>query len=109
MNFEENSEKLSFCRWIQFYQFQDTEKIRYGTAGQIRTNIVNIDEKKLNIVDLIRAKGENEKEENLLVLLEDCKNKNTAQVFRNLESIFLIKLPPVIVLLNYLLQYNIIY
>lgn len=74
MDFEHQiQEKSSHSLTLKGIPEDDVGRISYGTAAQLRSVFLNIGIKKLYIFDLTRAKGTNDKIQDLMSALEDAK------------------------------------
>jgi hypothetical protein len=103
-----NSGKSSFFKWL-FYKYSSTiGRIGYGSASQLRSSAVNIGKKKLYIVDLSRAKSKNDRQEDLLSIIEDLKTGLVTNAMYGSGKTLIMEPPHIIVSSNYILDYNLL-
>ena len=105
---EGNSGKSSFFKWLFFNHPETIGRIGYGSASQLRSSAVNMGKKKLYIVDLARSKSKNDKEEDLLSVLEDLKSGLVTNAMYGSGKTLLMEPPHIIVSSNYILKYELL-
>jgi hypothetical protein len=103
-----NSGKSSFFKFLLYNHANEIGKMGYGTAAQLRSSVINIGEKKLYLVDLPRSKSRDDKQEDLLSQIEDCKNGSCTSSMRGEGKILLMSIPHVILSSNYTLKYELL-
>ena len=101
-----NSGKSSFFKWLYFINPDQVGRITYGTASQLRSVTSNMGAKKIYIIDLARAKSKNDKEEDLLSIIEDLKSGFVINVMYGNVKTLMMEPPHIIVSSNYELDYN---
>ena len=105
---EGNTGKSSFLKWLSFTHPNDIGRLGYGTTGQLRSAVINIGTKKLYIIDLTRAKGKEDREEDLLSVTEDIKSGNVFSSFFGSGKALLMSPPHIVISTNYELKYNLL-
>ena len=103
-----NCGKLSFFKWLFYNHVKDIGKIGYGTASQLRASITNIGVKKLYIVDLSRAKGREDREEDLLAVLNETKSGFVTNAMYGSGITLMMNPPHIIVSSNYEMKYELL-
>ena len=100
-----NCGKSSQFKSLLFKYPNEIGAISYGNSSQLKSAVVNIDPKKIFLIDLPRAKGRNDSQVELLSILEQIKNGAILGVNLYGTGESLLFLPPiVIVLANYILN-----
>ena len=97
--------------WFKYWYFkhpEDIGRMGYGSASQLRAGAVNLGKKKLYIVDLARSKSVNDREEDLLSVLEDIKNGLVSNAMYGSGKTLMMEPPHIIVCSNYVLKYNLL-
>jgi hypothetical protein len=103
-----NSGKSSFFKWL-FYKNPDTiGRIGYGSASQLRSSAVNLGKKDLYVVDLARSKSKDDRQEDLLSVLEDLKSGLVTNVMYGSGKTLIMEPPHIIVSSNYILKYDLL-
>ena len=104
-----NSGKSIFFKWLYVHiGKEDMGIISFGTAAQLKPSIFNLGEKKMYILDLTRAKGEADREEDLMSVLEATKNGMvTTPMFGKGETL-LMEPPHILITSKYLLDYELL-
>jgi len=103
-----NSGKSSFFKWL-FYNHSDTiARLGYGSASQLRSGAVNLGKKKLYIIDLARAKSKEDRQQDLLSVLEDLKSGLVTNAMYGSGKTLIMEPPHIIVSSNYILEYNLL-
>lgn len=103
-----NSGKSSFFKWLYFKHAEDIGRIGYGSASQLRSSAVNIGKKKLYIIDLARSKSRDDKEEDLLSVLEDLKSGLIVNAMYGSGRTLMMEPPHILVSSNYVLNYDLL-
>lgn len=103
-----NSGKSSFFKWMYYQHAEDIGRIGYGTAAQLRSSAVNLGKKKLYIVDLARSKSKDDRQEDLLSVLEDIKSGLVTNAMFGSGKTLLMEPPHIIVSSNYVLNYELL-
>jgi len=103
-----NSGKSSFFKWLFCKYPNNIGRIGYGTAAQLRSSAVNIGTKKLYVIDLARSKSKEDKQEDLLSVLEDLKNGLLTNAMYGSGKTLLMPPPHIIVSSNYILKYDLL-
>ena len=103
-----NSGKSSFFKWI-FYKYpKNIGRIGYGSASQLRSSVVNIGRKDLYIIDLSRSKSKNDRQEDLLSVLEDLKSGLVTNAMYGSGRTLIMEPPHIVVSSNYNLDYELL-
>ena len=100
--------KSTFFKWLYFNNKNEVGRITYGSAGQLRSSVINIREKKLYIIDLPRAKAKNDSEVELLNVIEDIKNGFITSPFYGKGESLLMNPPHIIISANYILNQDLL-
>lgn len=103
-----NSGKSSFFKWLFYNNPQTIGRIGYGSASQLRSSAVNMGNKNLYIVDLARSKSKEDRQEDLLSVLEDLKSGLVTNAMYGSGKTLLIPPPHIIVSSNYILKYELL-
>lgn len=103
-----NSGKSSFFKWLFFKHSTTIGRISYGTASQLRASSVNMGKKQLYIIDLSRSKGKEDREEDLLAVLEELKSGLVTNPMRGSGKTLIMEPPHIIVSSNYVLKYELL-
>ena len=103
-----NSGKSSFFKWLYFKHNEAIGRIGYGSASQLRSSAVNIGKKKLYIVDLARSKSKDDRQEDLLSVLEDLKSGLVTNAMYGSGRTLMMEPPHIIVSSNYVLKYELL-
>jgi hypothetical protein len=103
-----NSGKSSFFKYLFFKNPVEIGRLTYATASQLRSSSVNGGPKKLYIIDLARSKSRNDKEEDLLSVIEDIKGGLVVQNMYGASRQLLMSPPHIIISSNYRLNYNLL-
>jgi hypothetical protein len=103
-----NSGKSSFFKYLYKKDFSHIGRLTYGSSGQLRSSIINIGAKPIYIIDLSRAKGKADNEEDLLSVLEDVKSGIVSKAFHGTGESLLMAPPFVIVSSNYILNQDLL-
>jgi len=103
-----NSGKSSFFKWL-FYKHPDSiGRIGYGTASQLRSGAVNLGKKNFYIIDLARAKSKDDRQEDLLSVLEDLKTGLITNAMYGSGKTLIMEPPHILVSSNYVLDYKLL-
>lgn len=73
-DFKGNSGKSSFFKYLYVKDRENVGRITYGSASQLRSASIAMGKKKLYIIDLARSKAKDDKQEDLLSVIEDIKS-----------------------------------
>jgi hypothetical protein len=103
-----NTGKSSFFKWLYYKYPKNIGRIGYGSASQLRSSVVNIGKKELYIIDLSRSKSKNDRQEDLLSVLEDLKSGLVTNAMYGSGRTLLMEPPHIIVSSNYNLDYNLL-
>lgn len=103
-----NTGKSSFFKWLYYKYPKNIGRIGYGSASQLRSSVVNIGKKDLYIIDLSRSKSKNDRQEDLLSVLEDLKSGLITNAMYGSGKTLLMEPPHIIVSSNYNLDYNLL-
>lgn len=103
-----NSGKSSFFKWIYYKYPKNIGRIGYGSASQLRSSVVNIGKKDLYIIDLARSKSKNDRQEDLLSVLEDLKSGLVTNAMYGSGKTLIMEPPHIVVSSNYNLDYNLL-
>jgi len=103
-----NSGKSSFFKWIFYKHPKNIGRIGYGSASQLRSSVVNIGKKDLYIIDLSRSKSKNDRQEDLLSVLEDLKSGLVTNAMYGSGKTLIMEPPHIVVSSNYNLDYNLL-
>jgi hypothetical protein len=103
-----NSGKSSFFKWLFFNHPDSIGRIGYGSASQLRSSAVNLGKKQLYIVDLARSKSKDDRQEDLLSVLEDLKSGLVTNAMYGSGRTLLMEPPHIIVSSNYVLKYELL-
>ena len=103
-----NSGKSSFFKWIYYKYPKNIGRIGYGSASQLRSSVVNIGKKDLYIIDLSRSKSKNDRQEDLLSVLEDLKSGLVTNAMYGSGKTLIMEPPHIVVSSNYSLDYNLL-
>ena len=103
-----NTGKSSFFKWLYYKYPKNIGRIGYGSASQLRSSVVNIGKKDLYIIDLSRSKSRNDRQEDLLSVLEDLKSGLVTNAMYGSGRTLLMEPPHIIVSSNYNLDYNLL-
>ena len=101
-----NSGKSSFFKWLSYKNPESIGRLGYGSASQLRSSAVNIGKKELYIVDLARSKSKQDREEDLLSVLEDLKSGFITNAMYGSGKILMMEPPHIIVSSNYEFKYE---
>lgn len=101
-----NSGKSAFYKYLNFKYPSQIGRLGYGSAGQLRSSVMNIGPKPLYIVDLARTKGRDDRQEDLLSILEDVKNGCVWNNFRGSGYTLMMAPPSIVVSSNYHFNYS---
>lgn len=108
IDIEGNSGKSSFFKWMFFKYPDKIGRIGYGSASQLRSSVVNIGKKDLYVIDLARSKSKNDKEEDLLSVIEDLKSGLVTNAMYGSGKTLLMEPPHIVVSSNYTLNYKLL-
>lgn len=109
IDIEGQSGKSIFYKWLFVHiGGEQIGAITFGTAAQLRASILNLGEKKLYILDLTRAKGVADKEEDLMSVLESTKNGMVTSPMYGKGATLLMEPPHILITSNYLLDYELL-
>lgn len=109
IDIEGQSGKSIFYKYLFVHAGEDQiGAITFGTASQLRASILNLGPKKLYILDLTRAKGESDKEEDLMSVLESTKNGMVTSPMYGRGETLLMNPPHILITSNYLLDYELL-
>lgn len=103
-----NSGKSSFFKWLYYNHSNTIGRIGYGSASQLRSSSVKIGKKDLYIIDLARAKSKDDKQEDLLSVLEDLKSGFVTNAMYGNGGTLIMEPPHIIVSSNYVLDYRLL-
>jgi hypothetical protein len=103
-----NNGKSSFYKFLFFHHAEFIGRIGYGSASQLRSSCVNIGKKNVYIIDLARSKSKNDKEEDLLSVLEDLKTGLITTSMYGSGGTLLMDPPNIVVSSNYALNYELL-
>lgn len=103
-----NSGKSSFFKWLFYKKPSEIGRIGYGSASQLRSSVVNMGKKDLYIVDLARSKSKDDRQEDLLSVLEDIKSGLVTNAMYGSGKTLLMEPPHIIVSSNYVLKYELL-
>lgn len=104
-----NSGKSTFFKYMLAKEFpNDIARIGYGSASQLRPSVTNIGPKKIYIIDLPRSKSKQDREEDLLSILEDIKIGLVINPMYGVGNTLLMDPPHVIVASNYIPNYKLL-
>lgn len=103
-----NSGKSSFFKWWFYTHPNSIGRIGYGSASQLRSSIVNIGQKPLYVIDLARTKSKDDRQEDLLSVLEDAKSGLVSNAMYGSGKTLIMEPPHIIVSSNYVLNYNLL-
>ena len=106
VDFNGNSGKSSFFKWIFIQKPEEVGRINYGTASQLRSAITKGSAKKLYIIDLPRSRGRNDSEVDLMSAVEDLKTGFVINSMYGDGNTLIMEPPHVIVASNYMLNNN---
>jgi hypothetical protein len=107
INIEGQSGKSIFYKWLYVNVGEDKiGAVTFGTASQLRASIFNLGEKKMYILDLTRAKGKADREEDLMSVLEATKNGMVTTFGKG--KTLLMEPPHILITSNYLLDYELL-
>lgn len=70
-----NHGKSIFVKYLYTQNQRSIGKISYGSASQLRSSIITLGKREIYFIDLTRATGQNDNEEDLLSILEDVKSR----------------------------------
>jgi hypothetical protein len=104
VDFDGNSGKTSFFKYLYVNDPINIGRITYGTASQLRSAAINIGKKGLYIIDLARTKGINDKQEDLLSVIEDLKSGFVFSPMYGHSNELIMEPPHIIISANYLLD-----
>nr|YP_009162719.1 hypothetical protein [Pseudo-nitzschia multiseries]AKT26120.1 hypothetical protein [Pseudo-nitzschia multiseries]UBA15519.1 hypothetical protein [Pseudo-nitzschia multiseries] len=79
----------------------DVGVITYGITSQINSSIVNLEPKKLYIIDLTRAVSSNDSQEYLISAVESCKNGMISKMMYGEGLSILMEPPHIVIMGNY--------
>ncbi len=102
------SGKSQFYKWLFINHPTTIAKLGYATASQLRCATVKMGKKNLYIIDLTRSKGKEDKQEDLLSIIEDCKNGCVQNFMRGSGESLICPPPHVLVSSNYILDYELL-
>lgn len=109
VDIEGQSGKSIFYKWMFVHiGAEQIGAITFGTAAQLRASILNLGEKKLYILDLTRTKGKEDKEEDLMSVLESTKNGMVTSPMYGKGATLLMEPPHILITSNYLLDYELL-
>lgn len=103
-----NSGKSSFFKYIYYKNQETVGRIGYGSASQLRSSSVNLGKKNLYIIDLARSKSKQDREEDLLSVVEDLKSGLVTNSMYGSGKTLLMEPPHVIISSNYKLKYELL-
>lgn len=103
-----NSGKSSFFKWIYHHYPQSIGRIGYGSASQLRSSAVNLGKKELYILDLARSKSKDDRQEDLLSVLEDLKSGLVTSSMYGQGKTLMMEPPHIIISSNYRFDYNLL-
>lgn len=83
-------------------------QLNYGSSQQLRSAIVRNGKKEIYTVDLSRAKGKDDREEDLLNSIESCKSGTIQSNLFGTGSILIQEPPHIIITSNYVLSYDLL-
>ena len=101
IDFKGNSGKSSFWKYLYVTKKGLIGRMTYGTASQLRSQIIKIGSKPIYIIDLTRTKGTNDREEDLLSLIEDAKSGLVSSPMYGSNSELIMDPPTIILSTNY--------
>ena len=103
-----NSGKSSFFKYLSF-KFRDKNiigRIGYGRSQQIATRVIKMGPRKIYIIDLTRAVGKYDSQEDLISAIEEIKNGFVSSAMYGSTSDLIFDPPHVIISSNYCLEYE---
>lgn len=103
-----NSGKSSFFKWLYYNHPNSIGRMGYGSASQLRSGSVNLGKKNLYIIDLARSKSKDDRQEDLLSVLEDLKSGLITNAMYGSGKTLLMEPPHIIVSSNYVLKYELL-
>lgn len=105
VDYKGNSGKSSFFKYLYVNDTRDSiGRASYGTASQLRSALINQGPKKIYIIDLSRARSQNDKQEDLLSILEDCKSGFLVSPMYGQSKQLIMEPPHIIVSSNYMFK-----
>ena len=103
-----NSGKSSFFKYLFYKNPDDIGRIGYGSTSQLRSSIGVIGIKKIYIVDLSRAKGVYDREEDLLAVIDEIKTGLITSTMFGKGKTILMNPPHIIISSSYLFDQNLL-
>lgn len=103
-----NSGKSSFFKYLSF-KFRDKNiigRIGYGKTQQIATRVIKLGPRKIYIIDLTRAVGKYDSQEDLISAIEEIKNGFVSSAMYGSTTDLIFEPPHVIISSNYYLDYG---
>ena len=97
-----------FFKFLIYQHTTEIAKVTYGTAGQLRSSLINMGPNKAYIIDLPRAKGKSDSSTELLNVLEDLKNGFVISPFYGKDNKLFMDPPHVIICANYIMDYELL-
>lgn len=104
VDFEGNSGKTSYFKYLYILNKNDIGRLTYGTASQLRSAVVGLGKKKIYIIDLARTKAKEDSQQDLLSVIEDIKSGMVFAAMYGQAKELIMEPPHVIVSSNYLLN-----
>ncbi len=101
IDFRGNSGKSSFWKYLYVNYKKEIGRLTYGSASQLRSQIVKIGSKPIYIIDLTRTKGEFDRQEDLLSLIEDAKSGFVISPMYGANAELIMDPPTIILSANY--------
>lgn len=106
LDYKECSGKSSFFKWLFVNHPNAIDRIGYRSASQLRSSVTNLGRKEIYIIDLTRVKGRDDKEEDLLSIIEDIKSGLVINPMYGSGKTLIMAPPHVIISSNYMLDYT---
>lgn len=101
-----NTGKSMFFKYLTVRTNVSIGRLTYGSASQLRSSAVNLGPRKLYIVDLTHSKGDLEKQEDLLAVLEDIKSGLLIRTIYGDDRMLVMEPPHILIANNTLLNYE---
>jgi hypothetical protein len=103
-----NSGKSSFFKYLFFKNPLTIGRLTYASASQLRSSSVNAGPKELYIIDLARSKSKEDRQEDLLSVVEDIKAGLVIQSMFGSSKQLLMEPPAILISSNYSLNYSLL-
>lgn len=95
-----NTGKSKFVKYCYFHNKEQTTKISFGSASQLRSAVISAGPKKLYFIDIPRTLGVDDAINNIISVIEDIKNGYLSSSFYGESKTLLMEPPHIVVFTN---------